>query len=536
MNSTVLQGLLVTGAPTPTLAWSDLFAQCKDPSWNVTILNSDALDQLASFIASPPDFILVHLCTVREFALVQELRARLSVVPLVVLGDASATTNVEELEASALEAGADECLVRQHLTPYWLQYVIRRLLQRRRASHASAPAATGATPDKLTSLSSTTELVQAYALLHQVMDTLPVGVWIMDREGKIVHGNREGQRIWVGNLDVELDESYYYRGWRPESGEPLRPDEWSGVRAARTGEATLDEVLEIEALDGTRRMLLSSAIPMHNAQQEFVGAIVVNQDISDRRQIELELQEVRRHLEEGREEERVYLARELHDVPMQELHAAEFAWDQLKSILALLTTAGRRQEADSNQVSLIQEAQQLGAAIGEHMRNANRVLRELCNELRPPILESFGLSAAVEAHARIFQDRYQDLVVHLDLAKDNLMLPDWVGLALFRIYQQALDNVVQHAQASQVFVRLYTTPGQLASPDQLVLEVRDNGRGFVVPPRWVELARANHLGIIGAVERASHIGGTYKITSTPGNGTTVQVTLPLDRPADSQAR
>ena len=94
---------------------------------------------------------------------------------------------------------------------------------------------------------------------------------------------------------------------------------------------------------------------------------------------------------------------------------------------------------------------------------------------------------------------------------------------------KALDNVVQHAQASQVFVRLYTTPGQL------VLEVRDDGRGFVVPPRWVELARANHLGIIGAIERANHIGGSYKITSAPGNGTTVQVTLPLDKPADSQA-
>ena len=529
MNSTVLQGLLVVAVSDPTHAWSEQFAQCHDSSWNVTLLSSDALDQLASFNPSLPDIILVHLCAQRELALVQELRSRLPTVPLVVLGDTSVAANVEEFEASVLAAGADECLAQQHLTPYWLQYVIRRLLQRRRASHASAPTAAGTATHRLTALSSTTELVQANALLHQVMDTLPVGVWIMDREGKTVHGNREGQRIWVGNLDVELDETYDYRGWRPESGEPIRPDEWSGVRAARTGEATLDELLEIEALDGTRRMLLSSAIPMRNAQQELAGAIVVNQDITHRWQMEIELQEVRRRLEEGREEERVYLARELHDVPMQELHAADFAWERLKSILALLATGEISQEADSDQVSLIQEAQQLGAAIGKHIYNANRVLRELCNELRPPILESFGLSAAVEAHAHIFQERYQDLVVHLDLVKDNLMLPDWVGLALFRIYQQALDNVVQHAQASQVFVRLYTTPGQL------VLEVRDDGRGFVVPPRWVELARANHLGIIGAIERANHIGGSYKITSAPENGTTVQVTLPLDKPADSQA-
>lgn len=368
----------------------------------------------------------------------------------------------------------------------------------------------------------TTELAQANALLRQVLDTLPVGVWIYDEKGELLHGNPEGERIWGHKGYTGIRDAHLYRAWRPETGEPLLPEQWSGVRAVQYGETTLDEILEIESLDGVRRIMLTSAIPLLAPDKTLIGAIVVNQDISQRHQLEVELHEVQRRLEEGREAERVYLARELHDLPMQELHTAGFALYSLKQLMAQLRDLEEGEHLATIH-ALAGQVKELADLVDERLQTANRMLRELCNELRPPILESFGLSAAIEAHAQVFQIRQPALEVRLELVQSHLGLPDWVGLALFRIYQQALDNIVQHAQASHIFVGL-TLAGTL-----LVLEVRDNGRGFVVPARWVELARANHLGIIGAVERASHIGGRYEVISAPGKGTTVRVTLPLSQ-------
>ena len=93
-------------------------------------------------------------------------------------------------------------------------------------------------------------------------------------------------------------------------------------------------------------------------------------------------------------------------------------------------------------------------------------------------------------------------------------------MALFRICQQALNNVQRHAQANQVTIRL-----KLDS-EQVILEVEDNGCGFQMPQRRIELARQGHLGLVGAAERAEAIGGQLKIISSPQNGTLIQAIIP----------
>jgi PAS domain S-box-containing protein len=340
-------------------------------------------------------------------------------------------------------------------------------------------------------------------LLQKVLETIPVGVWIVDRSGAVVQGNPEGWRIWAGNASWLPDAMPLGNAWRLNTGEPIRPGESALARLLRSGETSLDEEIEIECADGSHKMILSSAVPLYDDQGELLGGILLNQDITDRVLAAAELAEVRRRLSESREAERLYLAQELHDVPMQELYAAEFA-------LKDLTEA----EAEDHRKALV-------ATVQTRLRQANRMLRELCNELRPPILVGYGLPAALEAHAREFMRSHPDLVIELELTSEPLNLSNQVRLALFRIYQQALNNVVKHAQARQVVVRLAVTG------EQLLLEVHDDGQGFVVPERWVELARENHFGIVGSVERAETLGGRYEIVSTPGVGTTVRVIAPL---------
>ena len=106
------------------------------------------------------------------------------------------------------------------------------------------------------------------------------------------------------------------------------------------------------------------------------------------------------------------------------------------------------------------------------------------------------------------------------MMSDGTTLPENVRLALFRIYQAALTNVVRHAQADKVVVRLHL------DAEQVMLEVEDNGRGFDLPQRWIELARQGHLGLVGMVERAEAVGGQLTVQSEPGRGTVIRVTVP----------
>jgi signal transduction histidine kinase len=106
---------------------------------------------------------------------------------------------------------------------------------------------------------------------------------------------------------------------------------------------------------------------------------------------------------------------------------------------------------------------------------------------------------------------------------DEQSLAEPVRLALFRIYQAALNNVARHAQAQRVDIRFRF------ADDEIVLEIQDDGRGFELPERWITLAREGHLGLVGAAERAEAVGGKLDVESAPGKGTCLRVIVPRER-------
>ena len=126
--------------------------------------------------------------------------------------------------------------------------------------------------------------------LRHVLDTLPVGVWIMDRAGRITMGNPAGQRIWAGARYVGPEQFGEYKGWWLSTGEPIAAEEWAAARAIRNGEISLDEEIAIECFDGMRKIILNSAIPLRGEDGSVNGAIIVNQDITARKEIEKELE------------------------------------------------------------------------------------------------------------------------------------------------------------------------------------------------------------------------------------------------------
>jgi PAS domain S-box-containing protein len=133
-------------------------------------------------------------------------------------------------------------------------------------------------------------------LLRNVLETLPVGVWIIDREGKITHGNPAGQRIWGGARFVGMEQFGDYKGWWLDTGKRIEAAEWGGARAIREGKTTIGEEIEIEGFAGIRRIILHSVAPLRNQQNEIVGAVVVNEDITSRKQIEEALRQTQTNL------------------------------------------------------------------------------------------------------------------------------------------------------------------------------------------------------------------------------------------------
>lgn len=218
--------------------------------------------------------------------------------------------------------------------------------------------------------------------------------------------------------------------------------------------------------------------------------------------LEWEHSEIKSSLVESRERERLHLAQELHDIPIQDLYGLMYQLDDLRDPVQNSTHA---------------------EAVESFNFTLNRVvnsLRSICGELRPPSLSPFGLEVAIRDHVERVHKQYPYLQIHLDLKRDQQMLTDSIRLCLFRIYQQAINNVVRHAQATDVYIRFDW------DEDMLRLEVEDNGSGFEVPPQWLDLVQQEHFGLVGLAERVESVNGKLEIISAPGDGTTIRVWVP----------
>jgi len=212
----------------------------------------------------------------------------------------------------------------------------------------------------------------------------------------------------------------------------------------------------------------------------------------------------------AQEEERLRLARELHDETIQELIA-------LKQRVQLTQKAVKDQDA----AQLLGELEGLAEGSIENLRRLTRALR-------PIYLEDLGLVTALEMLAR---ETSQPSGLEVDFERTGLerRLPRESELALYRIAQQALTNVVRHAQASRAVLRI------AFADSEIELEVSDSGIGFQVPRSPTDFAPSGHFGLLGMRERADLIGARLEVQSAAGHGTRLAVRLPVG-PRGKQAR
>ncbi len=236
------------------------------------------------------------------------------------------------------------------------------------------------------------------------------------------------------------------------------------------------------------------------------------EDITERKRMQASLIAAQRRLVESREMERLRLARDLHDSVLQQL---------LDINLHLAETrehAGVRQEV-AIPISTVKAMQQ-------KVREITAQMRGLLRDLRPPGLEEFGLIAALEGYiGQLRRGRWHNVPeIVLDVVGEDMALPLPVSLPLFRATQEALRNVLEHAHAQHIMLAVH------CSSQDVILTIRDDGVGFLVPSQLRELIHNDHFGLIGIAERTMLAGGELTVTSERGVGTELVIHIPLHSP------
>jgi len=232
------------------------------------------------------------------------------------------------------------------------------------------------------------------------------------------------------------------------------------------------------------------------------GVCLVITDLTEQKQALARERELQIHLTEQREEERIRIARNLHDGPLQDIISLSYT---LQSMIS--NAAGSPEENDLH-------------AIRQSILKLAGELRGVCNDLRPPNTIRFGLAKAIQYQSEEIQIKNPDLKINLELSEDGQMIPKDIITTLFRIFQECMNNVVRHAKATTAEVRL------ILEKNAVRMEVQDDGIGFQPPADWLDLARHGHLGLVGMRERAEAVGGNICVESENGVGTTIRVEIP----------
>jgi len=250
--------------------------------------------------------------------------------------------------------------------------------------------------------------------------------------------------------------------------------------------------------------------PMRNEQGEIYRVIHLVNDVTERKKGVEDLRASREQLralagrlQAVREEERTDIAREIHD----ELGGALTG---MKVDVSFLIKSALKIKNEAARTSLLAGMDSVTKAIDTTIH----AVRRIAMELRPGILDDLGLVAALEWQLKDFEKRTGIRCEFFPPAEDISLDAD-LSTALFRIFQEALTNVVRHSGATEVRVRLR------ADADSSTLEVEDNGKGI----EKEKINSSKSLGLLGMRERAQMFGGRVTVTGTPGIGTTVTVEI-----------
>lgn len=348
-----------------------------------------------------------------------------------------------------------------------------------------------------------TEIIASEARYRQLYEQSPLPYQSLDRNGIILEVNQ----AWLKTLKYSRDEviDKYFGMILGENSQVQYRD--IHEEAMHSGE--IYNEFEIRQADGGTLLVAIDGVVVKDQHNQPVRIQCVLRDITASRKTEEliraseeTLRRLALHLQEAREQERLEVARTIHDELGQALSVLEMDLTWLERHLPRLSEPNVRKMKSMHQL----------------IDATTHMVQRISRDLRPALLDDLGIFAAIDWHVKDFANR-SGIKCNLVTQQPTIPIDLGVSTAVFRILQEALTNVARHAGATRVNVAVN------ADEKALTLSVKDNGQGITE----AELVNPHSLGIIGIRERAYALGGEVSITRGPRRGTIVKVSIPLTR-------
>ena len=344
--------------------------------------------------------------------------------------------------------------------------------------------------------------------LSKAVEQSPVAICITDPNGTIEYVNPRVIQLTGYSADELINENTRIFG----SGEKPKKEYVQLWQVIKSGNVWSGE-LHNKKKNGELYWESTTISPVFDTAGQITHFLSIKEDITDRKRAEIALNKseelIRKfasHLQNVREEEKLSLAREIHDDLGQILVA-------LKIDTGLLKNKVMKSDISIGSEDIVAKFDDIVNLIDITIKSARRIM----SGLRPEQLEILGFVGAANSFIQQFKERYQ-LSCEFICEVSYLELNSQQALALFRILQEALSNIVNHAKASTVVIQLRN------ESDTLIMEISDNGIGFDKN----NIGRPDSYGLIGMKERVVLLEGELDIVSEIDKGTCVRVEIPLN--------
>jgi PAS domain S-box-containing protein len=424
----------------------------------------------------------------------------------------------EEVMRSVKRRHFEEPVVDREGRTKWLETVKTAILDETGKVVGTAGIARDITLRRLAEAS----LQTAHQELQDIIEFLPDATFVIDEDCRVIAWNRAMEEMTgVPKREVlwEGDHAYsvpFYGAPRPilidlvRSGES--PFESAYESLEKHGSTLYAETFVPLAYGGKGAYLWAKASPLYDREGNLIGAIESIRDITDRKKAEeslLESEKRLRHLSAqlltAQEEERRRISREVHDSIASSLAAINIS---LGNTLSHLERGLPAAESIKTSISITQ--------------NAIEESRRIMSDLRPSVLDDLGILATIDWLCRQYETVCPDVCLEKEIAIEEEEIPEILKIAIFRVLQEALNNVAKHSEAELVNLSLVKRDGEI----ELIID--DNGIGFDLNKILLKGNESNGVGIASMRERTELSGGRYNLESVPGEGTVIRCSWPAE--------
>jgi len=343
------------------------------------------------------------------------------------------------------------------------------------------------------------EIRIAYEELKQIFDTATDGMRVIDLEFNILRINTTFSRLTGISKDEAVGKKCY-----EVFGGPVCHTPNCTLTRVLGGEELVEFEVERERSDGTKIPCIIRAAPIQGPDGDVIGIVEDFKDISERKLMAEHLRLLPQKLLKAQEKARQRIARDLHDQIAQDLFTVKIACETIFDDQPAVPLETRHRLLDLTKM----------------VQGSIVAVRNLAYDLRPPGLDQRGLVRTVSQYCQDFSDRHGVSVDFHAAGLDGLKLDFDTEINLYRLVQEALNNVKKHANAKQVTVRM------IGSSPNIVLRIEDDGKGFDVNDRLASAVKEKRLGLRSMEERVRLLAGEMRIHSRAMEGTRIFIEVP----------